>query len=405
MEHTSGLGDRLAQARADRGLTQDQLAERAGISAKMVSLIERGQRTPGIPTVYALAGALGIEPSRLLDRRDRLGAGDRERGILAVRDALLSPGDLPGLDLADDGPPAPLGELELAVDTGWDLYWKGQFGDLAALLPPLIGAARATVRESGSAACRPLAQAYQLAADLLVHVGHDDLAFGGAMRAMRAAAKGDDPLQEATLAGTASWVLLHQGRLGDAEKVAAKAAESITPRFLGTAGSEDEADKRMAHLTVYGALLLSAAAPAAAAGNADAVSGYMAEAQLAALAFSGPDRHDYAVSFGRSQMEMQRTHQMTVLGRPDRALKAAAKVLRTDLLPISWGALHLDIATSHLERRNTPAAVEALLTAHGVSHEWAAHQGSWRTNSAAAIRASRRGSERAEQLAVAAGMA
>ena len=404
MEHISGIGDRLAQARADRGLTQDQLAERAGISAKMVSLIERGKRTPGIPTVYALAGALGIEPSRLLDRRDRLGAGDRERGILAVRDALLSPGDLPGLSLADDGPPALLSELERAVDTGWELYWKGRLGDLASLLPPLIRASRATVRATGSAACRPLAQAYQLAADLMVHVGNDDLAFGGAMRAMRAAAQGDDPLQSATLAGTASWVLLHQGRLGDAEKVAAKAAESITPRFLGAAGSEEEAEKRGAHLTVFGALLLSAAAPAAAAGNADAVSGYMAEAQVAALAFSGPDRHDYNCSFGRSQMEMQRTHQMTVLGRPDRALRASAKVLRSDLLPISWGALHLDIAASHLERKNTPAAIEALLTAHAVSPEWSKHQGSWRTNASAAIRASRRGSERAEKLAAAAGL-
>ncbi|HEV2452207.1 MAG TPA: helix-turn-helix transcriptional regulator [Streptosporangiaceae bacterium] len=404
MEHTSGIGDRLAQARADRGLTQDQLAERAGISAKMVSLIERGKRTPGIPTVYALAGALGIEPSRLLDRHDRLGAGDREKGILAVRDALLAPGDLPGLDLDDDGPAAPLAALEQAVETGWQLYWKGRLTDLAALLPPLISAARATVRETGTAACKPLAQAYQLAADLMVHMGNDDLAFGGAMRAMRAAAQGDDPLQEATLAGTASWVLLHQGRLGYAEKVAAKAAENITPRFLGAAGSDEEAEQRFAHLTVYGALLLSAAAPAAAAGNADAAAGYMTEAQVAALSFGGPDRHDYNCSFGRSQMEMQRTHQMTVLGRPDRALKAAAKVLRSDLLPISWGALHLDVATAHLGRKNTPAAIEALLTAHAVSPEWSRHQGTWRANAAAAIRASRRGSERAERLAAAAGL-
>ena len=403
MQDTSSIGSRLSQARAERGLTQEELAARAGISAKMVSLIERGKRTPGIPTVYALAGALGVQPSRLLDRHDRLASGDREQGIAAVRNALLTLGDLPGLDLGDDGPALPLAELERAVDAGWGLYWKGRLGDLAALLPSLLMSARVTEREDGPAACRPLAQAYQLAANLMVHMGNDDLAFAGAARAMRAAARGDDPLQEAILAGTASWVLLHQGRLGHAEDVAAAAAARIGPRIGGRAGSEEEADRHMAHVTVYGSLLLSASAPAAAAGNADAVAGYMGEAQVAALLFNGPDRHDYNTSFGRSQMEMQRAHQMTVLRRPDRALKAAARVLRSDLLPISFGALNVDKAAAHLEKKDTPAAVEALLTAHRVSPEWSKHQGLWRSCTAEAVRASRRGSERAEELATVAG--
>ena len=43
----------------------------------------------------------------------------------------------------------------------------------------------------------------------------------------------------------------------------------------------------MAALAVYGALLLSAAAPAAAAGSPDAVDTYMEEARVGALRFTG----------------------------------------------------------------------------------------------------------------------
>jgi DNA-binding XRE family transcriptional regulator len=385
MQDTTTLGERIQEARKQRRMSQETLAERAGISASFLAKIERGTRTPGVMTLFRLAAELDADTSWLLDRRDRLESGGRQRGIQAVRDALLAPGDLPGLDLGDDGPAVPLPDLERAVRTGWHLYWTGQLAGLAALLPSLLSSARATERETGTAACRPLAQSYQLAADLMVHVGNDDLAFAGAMRAMRTAVRGDDPLQEATLAGTASWVLLHQNRLGLAEQVAAKAAGGIRPSGKAP----------MAHYNVFGALLLSAAAPAAARGDADAVDGYMGEASVVALQYAHGDRHDYQVSFGRSQLEMQRAHQCAVLGKPDAALKAAGKAARSDLLAISWGALHLDVAQAALEMRGKArVAVNALLTAYSVSPEWAKHQGLWRDAAVSAVRADRSGAAR-----------
>src|SRR6185312_15800939 len=100
----------------------------------------------------------------------------------------------------------------------------------------------------------------------------------------------------------------------------------------------------MEHLTVYGSLLLSAAAAAATAGNAGAVETYMAEAALAALRFTDGDRHDYRTNFGPTQVAMQRTYQLAVLGESAGALKAAKRVNRENLLHISWGAHQLDIA-------------------------------------------------------------
>lgn len=394
MQDTSSIGARLRRARKERGFSQRQLAERAGISTDMVSRIERDDRGLSLPTMYRLADALSIDPSQMLGKRERLGEAGREHGILGVRDALLTSWDLPGLDFGNDGAAATMDELRRAVDTGWELYWHGRFGLLASLLPTLMSSARATERELGAPACAPLAQAYQLAADLMIHCGRDDLAFAGAARAIRAASRGDDPLQEATLAGTLSWVLLHQGRLEEAEQVAAVAAAKSAPRGKVPAR----------HLTVYGALLLSAAAPAAAAGNAAAVASYMTEAKIAGMQFTGGDRHDLNVSFGPSQLAMQAAHQQVALKQPARALAAARLVRRADLLDISWGAHHMDLAQAHLDKGDVPAAVEALLTAHETSAEWSVHQGPWRALAGAAVRAGRRRDARTEMLAVAAGM-
>ena len=44
------------------GLSQAQLAARAGFTAAYISLLERGLRSPPLETVQRLAGAMGIDP-------------------------------------------------------------------------------------------------------------------------------------------------------------------------------------------------------------------------------------------------------------------------------------------------------------------------------------------------------
>jgi transcriptional regulator with XRE-family HTH domain len=365
MDTNTTIGERLKAARRERGLTQEELAARAGVSKDIIAKLEQGQRTTArIATLARIARALGVTLSGLLGRRERFERSSAE-GILAVRDALLSVGDLPGMDPEDDSEPAALPGLETAVRRCWQQYWRGNLGELAGLLPVLIGEARATERVLGAPAGRPLAQAYQLAANLMVHVGNDDLAAVAAERALTVAARGNDELQYATLAGTASWVLLHQARHADAERVARAAAERCEPQ-MSAATPE--------HLTVWGALLLSAAAPAACGSRADEVADYIGMARAAAARFGG-DRHDYWVSFGPSQVAMQGTYTFAVLGKPGEALKAARDVRREDLLPISWGAHHLDVAQAYTDARRWREATEALLTANEVSPEWFRHQG------------------------------
>ena len=60
------LGQRIAALRADRGWTQQQLADRLGISRVAVSHLETDLNTPGERTVALLAGLFRMEPHDLV---------------------------------------------------------------------------------------------------------------------------------------------------------------------------------------------------------------------------------------------------------------------------------------------------------------------------------------------------
>lgn len=60
------FGKRLEAIRADIGLSQTALAERAGTSQSAISQMERGERKPSFGMLRKLAGALRVSPSHLL---------------------------------------------------------------------------------------------------------------------------------------------------------------------------------------------------------------------------------------------------------------------------------------------------------------------------------------------------
>jgi len=56
----------LVRLRKAAGLTQDQLAERSGISQAQISQLERGTWEPRLGTLISLARALGVAPATFL---------------------------------------------------------------------------------------------------------------------------------------------------------------------------------------------------------------------------------------------------------------------------------------------------------------------------------------------------
>ncbi len=53
--------------RTDRGLSQEALADRAGLHRTYVGSVERGERNIALDNIWALADALGVSPARLVD--------------------------------------------------------------------------------------------------------------------------------------------------------------------------------------------------------------------------------------------------------------------------------------------------------------------------------------------------
>ena len=60
------IGEKLKEVRTRRLLTQEELAERAGISAATVVNAERNNQEPHFRTIRKLAKALDVDPTELL---------------------------------------------------------------------------------------------------------------------------------------------------------------------------------------------------------------------------------------------------------------------------------------------------------------------------------------------------
>jgi transcriptional regulator with XRE-family HTH domain len=60
----------LVAARERLGISQEELADRAGMHRTAVSLLERKGRDPRLETIVKLARALGVKPAALLEGID-----------------------------------------------------------------------------------------------------------------------------------------------------------------------------------------------------------------------------------------------------------------------------------------------------------------------------------------------
>jgi transcriptional regulator with XRE-family HTH domain len=60
------FGDVLREVRTSRRISQELLAERAGVDRCYPSMLERGVRAPGLSIAIAVAIALGVEPDGLV---------------------------------------------------------------------------------------------------------------------------------------------------------------------------------------------------------------------------------------------------------------------------------------------------------------------------------------------------
>lgn len=66
----AAFGEALRTARLEAGLSQEALAERAGLDRTYVSGTERGRKNPTLKTIARLSDAIGISIADLMARSE-----------------------------------------------------------------------------------------------------------------------------------------------------------------------------------------------------------------------------------------------------------------------------------------------------------------------------------------------
>lgn len=66
LKRRQAFGQRIRTLRLEQGLSQEALADAAGIHRTYVGSVERGERNIALDNINALADALGVSPAQLV---------------------------------------------------------------------------------------------------------------------------------------------------------------------------------------------------------------------------------------------------------------------------------------------------------------------------------------------------
>ncbi|MFF2374760.1 helix-turn-helix domain-containing protein [Streptomyces xiamenensis] len=371
---TDNPADRLRELRRRRGLTQEQLAERAALSLAVIKKLERGG-AGRLETYHALARALGVRTSILFDAQPPHASRNDDSGKLALlrlRRALVPPVTALGhrLDAADGDPDL---QRMSATATALDgAYHADDYGTVADLLPELASSAHLAVDHFAGApeqteALRLRSDVLQQAGRYLTQVRVYDLAHLALRDALRDAVAANDQLAAGATIYLQGWTLIREGRLDEAERLAAATADEIEPKI--SRASRDA-------LAVWGRLWLKASA-AAARNNRPTEAREMLRLARTAGAAVGPGGGSRYKSgrFTGSSVVFQVAENYAVTDQPRRVLGMANRVQAAAAATSNTGHRHLlDVARAHVQVGQLAEAEQVLAGLHEETPEWLRHQ-------------------------------
>ncbi len=336
--------------RIRRRMSTTSLATHAGITVRYLEMIEADSKTPSVPVLRKLAKVLGVRTSMLLGEapsEDHEGPvnprlAEVERALYTYRSlALTDPRQLPTLD--------ELGEQISAGKQAWYLS-PNKYSDALRVLPDLIVHSERAVYEYDRSvqACRQISELYQLARQVLKHVGRVDLGSVVSDRAMRYAEETEDPL----LIAAATWSLAHCMISDDMPagslEVALKGREVLEPLLP---------DGTPEHFSLYGGLLLVGAIASLRTGDPWRARELLREpAHKAALQVG--DGHNYHQTvFGPTNVAIHMVSVEHEQGEITEALRLADDVDISQIASLERQTSHLYQVAQCYECRNNDTAV------------------------------------------------
>ena len=89
----AAVGRRLRHLRKEKLLTQEEVAEKAGLNAKYYAQVERGQRNVSIGSLQRIADGLGVSPADLFQFPYLRQLTDEDEEIIALVTHLITRGN------------------------------------------------------------------------------------------------------------------------------------------------------------------------------------------------------------------------------------------------------------------------------------------------------------------------
>lgn len=338
---TSALGQRIATIRSRRRITQEALAEAAGVSVDLVRKLEQGRRKSArLDTITQIANALDAPIAELIGKPAGLAIDAQGQEIHAIRRAIVGVYDPP------DPRPANVADM-------WQLYWTGRYGALSRMLPAELALTRAAAANGGRTAHATHAEVLQIAASLLSHLAYEDLAHVALMQAVMAAEQADDPTLRGAQLATRTWILARQGLWQDAERLSLATADEVEPR-MSTATPDQ--------LAVWGECLRYGCTAMARAGRGTEAREILRQINTAAVAIDGRRPQLAGMRpFGPIIAGMAAVGIAVATDEPRQALRLAGQVGDISQAPLAVRARYLlNVAYAQMSDWQSLAAVETL---------------------------------------------
>ncbi|MGH3648628.1 MAG: helix-turn-helix domain-containing protein [Micromonosporaceae bacterium] len=374
MSPAETIGERLAELRTRRAFTQEELAELSGVSVATIRKLEQNERTSArMSTLHRLASALRTTTSELLAAAPKLAGPPSEPDemtVLALRRALTPPRGLDGAFLADAETERPtLDSLRESLRVGRAFYRDSKFSagvESVSSLMAELRLATAVVDGDDRVALHDLhAKVYQLAANFLIQLRLFDLAYLALDRSMDSADKAGDRLLTASSVSTLTFLLLRQGRLNEAARVATVTADQIEPK-LSTASQR--------HVSLWGWLLLGGSAAAVRDNQHAEADDILSLARAAAARVDGY-ADGLGAPFGPERVIIQAVENKVIEGEPEKALAISARIPPTGDETMSHRCRHLlDVASAQTDLRQYAEATETLTSVYRTVPEWIRYQ-------------------------------